>query len=63
MKDCYHKLCDNRETLLTEDNINFLGKAADATAMTIHRLSEPTSGKLWRYTHSQNQRLVSYDDT
>jgi hypothetical protein len=27
-------------------NINFLGKTADVTVMTIHKLSEPTSGKL-----------------
>jgi hypothetical protein len=46
MVKCYHQLCDNPETLLTDDNINFLGKTADATAMTIHKLSEPTSGKL-----------------
>jgi len=46
MVDCYHQACDNLTTLLTNDNINFLGKTADATAMTIHTLSEPTSGKL-----------------
>jgi hypothetical protein len=46
MKSCYQKACDNLATLLTDDNIIFLGKAADATAMTIHKLSEPTSGKL-----------------
>lgn len=51
MMQCYHKPCDNLETLLTIDNINFLGKTADVTVMTIHKLSEPTSGKLWRYTH------------
>jgi hypothetical protein len=63
MKSRYQKACDNLTTLLTNDNIKFLGKAADATARTILKLSEPTSGKLWRYTNSQNQRLVSYDDT
>ena len=63
MKRCYHEPCDNLEILLTNDNIKFLGKTADATAMMIDTLSEPTSGKLWRYTHSQNQRLVSCDDT
>jgi len=31
--------------------------------MTIHKLSEPTSGKIWWYTNSQNQRLESYDET
>lgn len=51
MMQCYHEPCDNLETLLTIDNINFLGKTADVTVMTIHKLSEPTSGKLWRYTH------------
>ena len=43
MIQCYHKPCDNLETLLTYDNINFLGKTADVTVMTIHKLSEPTS--------------------
>ena len=44
MKSCYLEACDNLATMLTDDNINFLGKTADATAMTIHKLSEPTSG-------------------
>ena len=44
MKRCYQRQCDNLETLLTDNNIKFLGKTADATAMTIHSLSEPTSG-------------------
>ena len=46
MMYCYHAPCDNLETLLTYDNINFLGKTADVTVMTIDKLSEPTSGKL-----------------
>ena len=46
MKSRYQKACDNLTTLLTNDNIKFLGKAADATARTILKLSEPTSGKL-----------------
>ena len=46
MKSCYQKACDNLTTLLTNDNIKFLGKAAAATARTILKLSEPTSGKL-----------------
>ena len=43
MKRCYQQQCDNLETLLTDNNIKFLGKTADATAMTVHNLSEPTS--------------------
>jgi hypothetical protein len=60
---CYHKPCDNLETLLTNDNINFLGKTADVTVMTIHKLSEPTSGKLWRYTNLElmlNVNILEY---
>ena len=33
--NCFHKPCDNLETILTEDNIKFLGKVADVVAKTI----------------------------
>lgn len=42
MIQCYHKECDNLEVMLTDENINFLGKTADALVKTIHELSEPS---------------------
>jgi hypothetical protein len=36
MMQCYHKPCDNLETLLTNDNINFLGKTADVTDNSLY---------------------------
>ena len=44
MSMCYHKECDNLETMLTEENIKFLGKTADVVAATIHSLSDATGG-------------------
>ncbi|XP_052059954.1 uncharacterized protein LOC127700500 isoform X2 [Mytilus californianus] len=42
MIQCYHAECDNEEVMLTDENINFLGKTADALVKTIHKLSEPS---------------------
>jgi predicted transcriptional regulator len=42
MVNCYHHPCDNLATMLTDDNINFLGKTSDAIARSINELSEPT---------------------
>ncbi|VDI22130.1 Hypothetical predicted protein [Mytilus galloprovincialis] len=41
MIQCYHNPCDDLDTMLTDDNVNFLGKIADTVTATIHRLSEP----------------------
>ncbi|CAC5425943.1 unnamed protein product [Mytilus coruscus] len=41
MIQCYHNPCDDLDTMLTDDNVNFLGKTADTVTATIHRLSEP----------------------
>ena len=46
---CYHNPCDSIDVMITEDNMNFLGKTADTVAQSLHSLSEPhksTSGKL-----------------
>ncbi|XP_063439138.1 uncharacterized protein LOC134720666 [Mytilus trossulus] len=46
MIQCYHKEFDNLQVMLTDENINFLGKTVDAIVTTIHKLSEPSgSGK------------------
>ncbi|XP_071175930.1 uncharacterized protein YfbL-like [Mytilus edulis] len=42
MIQCYHQECDNLQVMLTDENINFLGKTADAIVTTIHKLSEPS---------------------
>ncbi|XP_060597493.1 uncharacterized protein YfbL-like isoform X2 [Ruditapes philippinarum] len=42
MVECYHNPCDDLATMLTDDNINFLGKTSDAIARSINELSEPT---------------------
>ncbi|XP_060599515.1 uncharacterized protein YfbL-like [Ruditapes philippinarum] len=42
MVKCYHHPCDDLATMLTDDNINFLGKTSDAIARSINELSEPT---------------------
>ena len=42
MIQCYHKPCDKLDVMLTDDNLKFLGKTADAIAMTMHTLSEPS---------------------
>ena len=57
MVQCYHHECDNLQNLLTDENIQFLGKTADAITVTINTLSEPsgivdniaviTSRKIW----------------
>lgn len=43
MVQCYHHECDNLQNLLSDSNINFLGKTADAIVSTLKTLSE-TSG-------------------
>ena len=45
MKDCYHQACDNIETMLQDDNLQFLGKTVDAIVSTFNTLSE-ASGML-----------------
>ena len=45
MIECYHHQCDNLEVMLTDDNIQFLGKTADALTSTLHKMSEPTDCK------------------
>ncbi|XP_060603516.1 uncharacterized protein YfbL-like isoform X2 [Ruditapes philippinarum] len=42
MVECYHHPCDDLATMLTDDNINFLGKTSDAIVRSINELSEPT---------------------
>lgn len=42
MIKCYHHECDNLQVMLTDENINFLGKTADAIVTTMHKLSEPS---------------------
>lgn len=42
MVQCYHHECDNLQNLLTDENIQFLGKTADAITVTINTLSEPS---------------------
>ena len=60
MVDCYHHECDTVENMLTDDNINFLGKTTDAISKMIHTLSGPTgsvsrgSGKSLRYFSQQH---------
>ncbi|XP_063435862.1 uncharacterized protein LOC134716784 [Mytilus trossulus] len=41
MIQCYHNPCDDLDTMLTDENVNFMGKTADTVTATIHRLSEP----------------------
>jgi predicted transcriptional regulator len=41
MVECYHHPCDDLAMMLTDDNINFLGKTSDAIARSINELSEP----------------------
>lgn len=43
MIQCYHHACDNLTTMLTDDNIRFLGKTADAITSTLNTLSETGS--------------------
>jgi predicted transcriptional regulator len=43
MVKCYHHPCDDLATMLTDDNINFLGKTSDAIARSVNELSEPTN--------------------
>lgn len=43
MVQCFHKACDNKQNMLTENNLEFLGKTADAITATLNELSE-TSG-------------------
>lgn len=40
MITCYHKECDNLEVMLTDENVEFLGKVADSIVGTVDRLSE-----------------------
>ena len=41
MIKCYHHECDNLEVMLTDDNLQFLGKTVDAITTTLHSLSGP----------------------
>ena len=45
MVQCYHHACDNVTNLLTDENIKFLGKTADAITATLNKLSETSGGK------------------
>ena len=45
MVQCYHHACDNVTNLLTDENIKFLGKTADAITATLNKLSETSWGK------------------
>ena len=45
MVKCYHHACDNVTNLLTDENIKFLGKTADAITATLNKLSETSGGK------------------
>ncbi|KAK3587896.1 hypothetical protein CHS0354_014408 [Potamilus streckersoni] len=40
MINCYHESCDNRNVMLTEDNLKFLGKQADALYNSLLYLEE-----------------------
>ncbi|KAK3587897.1 hypothetical protein CHS0354_014409 [Potamilus streckersoni] len=40
MINCYHQPCDNMNVMLTEDNLKFLGKQADALYLSLHFLEE-----------------------
>ena len=51
MKNCYHKACDNIETMLQDDNLQFLGKTVDTIASTFNTLSE-ASGMLHKFNIS-----------
>lgn len=46
MVKCYHHACDNVTNLLTDENIKFLGKTADAITTTLNRLSETSGGPI-----------------
>lgn len=41
MISCYHNSCDDLDTMLTDDNLNFLGKTADSVARAMNMLSSP----------------------
>ena len=49
MVNCYHQACDNIETMLQDDNLQFLGKTADAIRSTLNTLSETGSGTNFYY--------------
>ncbi|XP_052796183.1 aminopeptidase S-like isoform X2 [Mya arenaria] len=40
MQQCYHNACDNLANILTDNNVQFLGKTADTIAATLDKLSE-----------------------
>lgn len=44
MIHCYHNPCDDLDTMLTDDNLEFLNKTTDALIDTMHHLSEPSRG-------------------
>ncbi|XP_045168396.2 uncharacterized protein YfbL-like isoform X1 [Mercenaria mercenaria] len=43
MVKCYHHPCDDLAMMLTDDNINFLGKTSDAIARSMNELSHPVT--------------------
>lgn len=56
MIQCYHNPCDDLATMLTEDNLSFLGKTTDSIARTMHQLSGPTDIR----TNSSTRVLTSW---
>ncbi|KAK3592006.1 hypothetical protein CHS0354_031513 [Potamilus streckersoni] len=44
MTNCYHQPCDNLDVMLTEDNLMFMGKQADALYYSLHYLAETDCG-------------------
>lgn len=63
MISCYHHPCDDLDTMLTDDNLNFLGKTADSIARAMNVLSEPsdtgTSGSV-KWTNNILLSLVLF---
>ncbi|KAL3832724.1 hypothetical protein ACJMK2_024341 [Sinanodonta woodiana] len=44
MTNCYHEPCDSAEVMLTEDNLMFMGKQADALYYSLHYLAVTDCG-------------------
>ncbi|XP_052796216.1 aminopeptidase S-like [Mya arenaria] len=42
MQQCYHNACDNLANILTDNNVQFLGKTADTIAATLDKLADDT---------------------
>ncbi|XP_063439139.1 aminopeptidase YwaD-like isoform X1 [Mytilus trossulus] len=59
MIQCYHQECDNLQVMLTDENIDFLGKTADAIVTTIHKLSEPSGSGTSDASRCNQQTLLT----